>query len=530
MDRRPAPARHALARLFGLAALAATLIAGAMTPTRAQDQAKSNTNATLIYFDAVGNLTLDPREPQNNSSFAQGPMMALYDALIYLTPKGEPSPGLAESWKYNADLTELTLKLRPGVTFHDGSKLDASVVAKNFEKASALGTRAGFATSEAMGAITGVETKGDDIVILKLKAPNGQMPFLLGAQPGMMIAAASLDADGFGATLKPVGTGPYKVRSFESNVRTVMDRYDGYWGGTAGRPAAIEHHFVPDGRARLNAVRSGQSNLSIIDARTITEAKQAGMDVLINEKNSTWDFYLNVKRTNIGNLKVRQAFMHALDRQAIADALGFGASQPTAQLFSKSSPVYDPALDQLYPYDPDKAKKLLAEGGYPNGVDITWLLLNTTEYKLIAEAVQAMMAEVGIRLKFDVIDTSQFTTFRRPPTRGDIMMARWGGRPDPLQAFQEVAVSGGSVNAGDAAVPEIDVLAAKAKAMDPNSPERMAVIKQLNRLTTEVVSHFGLMTRSQVYAYKPGCISGLPPYLPTGNDRINDVRIAANCK
>jgi len=492
--------------------------------------AQYNTAATLVYFDAVSNQTLDPQEPQNNSSFAQGPIMAIYDALVYLDPAGNPSPGLAESWTYNPDLTEITLKLRPGVTFHDGTKFNAAAVAKNFGRSAMLGTRAGFATSETMAAIAAVEVVSDDTIKLKLKSPNGQMPFLLGSQAGMMISPASLTEGAFGASLKPVGAGPYKYRSFESNVRTVMDRYDGYWGGAAGRPATIEHQFVPDGRARLNAVRSGQANLALIDPRVMAEAKGAGLAVQINEKNSTWDFYLNVKRDNIGKLKVRQAFMHALDRAAISDALGYGASKPTAQLFAQSSPVYDKALDEIYPFDQAKAKKLLAEAGYPNGIDITWLLLNTTEYKQIAEAVQSMMAEVGIRLKFEVVDTSQFVTFRRPPTRGDIMMARWGGRPDPLQAFQEVTGTGGSVNAGDAAVPEIDVLIEKAKRMDPSKPERMEVIRQLNRLTTEVVSHFGLMTRSNVYAYKPGCISGIPAYLPTGNDRINDVRIADKCK
>ena len=309
-----------------------------------------------------------------------------------------------------------------------------------------------------------------------------------------------------------------------------MDRYDGYWGGATGRPATIEHHFVADGRARLNAVRSGQANLALIDPRQIIEARAAGFTVQINEKNSTWDFYLNVKRDNIGKLKVRQAFMHAMDRQAVADALGFGASKPTSQLFASSSPMYDKALDEIYPFDQAQARKLLAEAGYPNGVDVTWVLLNTTEYKLIAEALQSMLAEVGIRIKFDVVDPSQFVTFRRPPTRGDIMMARWGGRPDPLQAFQEVTGTGGSVNAGDAAVPEIDELIDKARKLDPANPERMTVLRQLARLTTEQVSHFGLMTRSNVYAYKPGCVSGIPPYMPTGNDRINDVRLAANCK
>ena len=72
-----------------------------------------NPNATLIYYDAVSNQTLDPREPQNNSSFAQGPLMAVFDALVYLDPKGEPRPGLATAWTYNPTLTEITLTLRP---------------------------------------------------------------------------------------------------------------------------------------------------------------------------------------------------------------------------------------------------------------------------------------------------------------------------------------------------------------------------------------------------------------------------------
>ncbi len=492
--------------------------------------AGTNPNATLIYYDAVSNQTLDPREPQNNSSFAQGPLMAVYDSLIYLDPLGNPQPGLATSWTYNPELTEITLKLRPGVKFHDGTVFSAAAVAKNLEQAKALGYRAGFAVYETMSQIAGVETAGDDTIRLKLKQPNGQMPYLLGSQAGMMISPDSLSADAFGNALKPVGTGPYRVKSFDSNVRTVAVRNDAYWNGSGGRPAGFEHQFVNDGRARLNALRSGQANLALIDPRQIAEAKAAGFEVLINEKNSTWDIYLNVKRDNIGKLKMRQAFMHALDRAAIADGLGFGASKPTAQLFAASSPAYIKELDDLYPYDPDKAKRLLTEAGYPNGVDVTWVLLNTTEYKQVAEAIQAMMGEVGIRIKFDIVDVSQYVSFRRPPTRGDIMMARWGGRPDPLQSFQEVTGTGGSVNAGDAASPEIDALIDKARRLDPANPERMRVIHQLARLTTELAAHFGIMTRSAVYAYKPGCIAGLPSYLPTGNDRINDLTIAEGCK
>ena len=95
--------------------------------------------------------------------------------------------------------------------------------------------------------------------------------------------------------------------------------------GPGQRPAVFEHHFVPDSRARLNAVRSGQANLALIEPRQIQEAKAAGFQVQINEKNSTWDIYVNAHRDNLKDLRVRQAMMHALDREAVAGALAFGA-------------------------------------------------------------------------------------------------------------------------------------------------------------------------------------------------------------
>src|SRR4051794_36627011 len=102
----------------------------ALWATTARAAPDFNPDATLVYFDAIGNQTLDPQEPQNNSSFAQGVLMAVYEPLIRLDEKGEPRPGLARSWEYNADLTVLTIKLRPGVTFHDGTKFDAAAVVK----------------------------------------------------------------------------------------------------------------------------------------------------------------------------------------------------------------------------------------------------------------------------------------------------------------------------------------------------------------------------------------------------------------
>jgi peptide/nickel transport system substrate-binding protein len=238
---------------------------------------------------------------------------------------------------------------------------------------------------------------------------------------------------------------------------------------------------------------------------------------------------VNTSHDATGKLKIRQAIMHATDRHALADALGYGASKPTVQYFASSSPWFIPELENLYPFDPEKAKRLVKEAGYPNGVDISWLLLNTNEYKQIAEAMQAMLGDVGIRVKFDVVDVSQYTLFRRPaPGRGDVLMVRWGGRSDPLQTFQEGL--GGNILPWGAVVPEIDTLIGQARGMAPGDPKRKEVLHRIARIATEQVGHITLMSRSNVYAYKPGCISNLPPYLPTGNDRINDTQVGTGCK
>lgn len=490
-----------------------------------------NPNATIVFFDAAGNENLDPADAQAASSFSQEAMLAAYEPLIRLQNSGDPAPGLAESWSTNTDLTTLTLKLRQGVTFHDGAPVNANAVKKNFERFIALGSRASGTVVEAVRGIVSIDVLGPYEIKLTLKEPNGQMLYHLGGVAGMMANLATQQDGAYGATFKPIGAGPYKVKSFEANVRTVFTRNDAYWNGTASRPASFEHHYVPDGRARINALRSGQANISLIEPRQIAEAKQAGFAVLINEKNSVWTTYVNLSRTqNVGNLKVRQAMMYSVDRQALADALSYGSSKPTLQLFASTSPAFDPALEKLYGYDPDKAKKLLVEAGFKDGVDISMLLLNNTEYRPLAEAYQAMLAEVGIRVKFDVVDLSQFPLFRRPPTRADILMARWGGRPDPLQVFQELIGSSGSFNPIGVATPEIDTLIDKARQMTPDNPERVKLLHQIGRLGVEYASNIPLMTRSNVYAYKPGCFTGLDPYLPMGDDRFNDVRISATCK
>ena len=506
----------------------------AATAARA-DEPTFNTNAVIVYHDSSGNATLDPAEPQNGSSYSHEALLALYDTIIRFDQDGNLTPGLAESWTMSSDMMELTLKMRPGALFHDGTKVDADAVRRNFERNTALGRRIGNTMIDTFQLITFIETIGDDTVKLKLRQPSGQIEYRLAYNSGMMISPASFTPTAageapFGATLKAVGAGPYQLKAYDSNIKTITTRFEKYWGGTKDRPAGFEHHYVPESRARFNALRSGQATISLIEPRQIPEAKAAGLQVLSIEKSALWDIYINVSRPGLSDVRVRRAIMHATDREAIADAMGYGSARPTQQLWAPASPYYIKELDSRYPFDLNKARALLNEAGFKDGLDITLLLLNTTEYRQLAEALQGMWREVNVRLKFDLIDVSQFTQFSRPTPRGDIMIGRNGGRGDAVEGLAQLAGTGGGVNPGGAASPKIDALLDQARRLRANDPKRLEVMLELSREISEQVSNFPVITRANVYAFRPGCIVNLLPYMPAGDDRFNDVKVSSTCK
>ena len=507
----------------------ATLLWSGLAAGQTPKEPPADTGATLIYYNLAGNQTLDPADPQNNSSYAHDALLAIYDTLIRLDNSGVPGPGLARSWTRNADLTDLTLKIRPGVTLHDGTPLTASVVAKNFERNGNLGRKAGSSVAETMAMIGAVEIQGDDTLRLTLKKPSGQIEAFLGGTAGMIMSPTAFADGAGGGTLKPIGAGPFKVTKCESNVRMVSVRDDSYWGGSAGRPASFEHHYVTDGRARLNAVRSGQATLVLLDSRQIPEAKAAGLTVQVNEKNAFWVMYFNLRRAGLSDVRIRRAFMHAIDRDALAGALTFGSGRATAQIFAAASPFNIESLDSRYPFDPAKARTLLTEAGLKNGIDIDILVLNNTEFRPLAEALQSMLGEAGIRLKFDTVDVSQFPLFFLPPPRGDMMLGRFGGRSEPVQMLRELVGTGGPFSPGGSASPEIDRLLNEAGLLAGTDPKRDLVLRELVDIVSGAVSLVPIMTRSNVYAFKPGCVRNLEPYLPGGADRFNDVRVGPKC-
>ncbi|WP_413104965.1 ABC transporter substrate-binding protein [Streptomyces sp. Inha503] len=329
----------------------------------------------------------------------------VFDSLVRLDPEARPHPNLATSWSYDRDRTALTMRLRKGVRFTDGTALDATAVKKNL-----LHTKQG--TNEAAGklrAIDSVEVVNPRTVALHLSAPDPQLVANLGDPSGMIASPRDLTAKG-----GPVGSGPYVLdKAATTNGSTyAFTRNPDYWNPKAYPFDKIVIKNITDPTARLNALLSGQVDWARITPQTAQYAKSRGLEVRAHadsvEGLYIWD---RTGRTvpALGKVKVRQALNHAFDRKTIVDKLNLGYATATSQLATAGSTWYEKSLESNYAYDPAKARKLLAEAGYPHGFTVTM-----PDVSSVAPSQQVVMTQaledIGIKVKVDKIPFTRLFT------------------------------------------------------------------------------------------------------------------------
>lgn len=484
-------------------------------------------DGTIVYYQPVANDTLDPVSPVNDSSQAQTALMLIYDRLVHLDSDGLPVPGLATEWGFtDEESTEFQLTLREGVTFHDGEELDADAVVANLNRLQDVVGEAGSIVTGAAELIESVEATDSRTVTVQLNEPDGGFVYRMAAQPGMMISPASLDGS-VGADLDPVGTGPYVVDSFTASEVTTLGRWEEYWDGVGDRPASFEVHSVAEAQTRLNALRSGQANIALLDPNQVSEVDRADLELKVNETLSTWTLAPNFD-SPMSDLKLRQAMSMAIDREAIAEGLSFGTGEPTNQMFPTSSPVFIEEHADLYSYDPEGARELLEEAGYGDGVELEFVLLNVAEYMPVFEAIQQYWSEVGVSLDVQTIDVSQNTLFVDGEL-GDLIMIRNGGEADPLVSLQKISGPGGTWTPGGTVSEEYNELLDEAAAVEAGTDERLEALREANRLGVEQQATINIMDRANIYGYEPGCFDGPGKYIGQGADDWSDVTIGVGC-
>ncbi|MQA96936.1 MAG: hypothetical protein GEV11_20665 [Streptosporangiales bacterium] len=447
--------------------------------------------------------SLDPH--RGTSGFDQNWLFPVYDRLVYAAPDGILKPMLATSWEAAEDGGSVTLKLREGVTFHDGTPMDAAAVKTSLDRARDDES----VVKSDLATIQDVTVADDHTVRLALSGGAGAILGALADRAGMIISPAAIKKGGLDT--HPVGAGPYTMVDHKQGDRVDYGRYGRYWDPSVQRVAKMTFRVMSDDQTRLNALQAGELSMALIRQNQVEPAQRMGLNVLAGESPTFYAFTVNNARKPFGDRKVRLALNLAIDRKAIGEGLLDGFCTPQIQPWPSTSWAYDEKLGaglDKWPHDPARAKKLLAEAGYPKGFTFTALTSQTTGIAAVAEAVQAQFAKVGVTMKIKLVDASQKTRMFDVEKSADAALISYSPTPDPQGVLDRQLLPGAAGNPGRKASDEVVRLAGEAgDALDPD--DRAPVFHKIMAELIDYVPHsVPICMQQRTEAFRDG-VSGL---------------------
>lgn len=398
--------RRPLRRLVVSGALALAVVLG----TSALAQASEN---RLVFASNLEPASLDPSllsgQVNEREVAAQ-----IFETLVYLSQDQTFHPGLATAWTSNDDKTSWTFTIREGVSFHNGDPFSAQSVADQFEYARTAPATIGGTWSILTPVIESVSVSGNDVTI-ELDAPRPDLLIEL-ADPGYGISnIAYIEAVGQEAGFRPVGTGPFMFKEWVSGSHITLERNpDWTWGSSLfGEPGPapldeVEFRFITEAQTRLATLEAGETQfmdmLPFADIARIRDSEAFAVSGFLLPGLPQMN-YLNTSIAPTNELAVRQAINYAVDKQAIVDTVYFGMTEPAYGPLSNSFPEYDPSLEEMYPFDPERAEQLLTDAGWvdgngdgireKNGEPLTAVLVENKGWNDWVYLMQAYLQDVG---------------------------------------------------------------------------------------------------------------------------------------
>lgn len=430
------------------------------------------------------------------------PYQAVYDTLILREPDGTLSPMLATEWSYNDDLTELTLELRDDVTFSDGEVFDAEAVKANIENFQAGNGRQAAQLAD----VSAVQVVDADTVVLELSQPNPSLEYFLSQAAGLMGSPASIGTEEI-ATL-PVGSGPYVMDAAGSvaGSQYVFTAREDYWNPDLQKFNRVEMKVLVDVTARVNALVSGQIDATLVDARTAGQVEAAGKTLSANQVDWTGLLLLDRDGTlapALGDVRVRQAINHALDRETMLEQVQLGAGTVTHQVFGPESGAYVDALDERFPYDPEKARQLLKDAGYADGFELT--IPTFPGLESIVPLLTQQFADVGITLVAESVPPQNIVA--------DIAGGKFPAayfflfQGEPWVAINQMISTEATYNPFGTMTPELQSLIDEVRFTGATSTD---AAKKVNEYVTEEAWFAPLYRLDQMYFFDPNTITSVP--------------------
>jgi len=395
----------------------------------------------------------------------------LCDKLFDLDEKLNIVPQLATSYEWSSDNKTLTLKLRSGVTFHDGEKLDAAAVKYNLERHKNM---QGSSRRGELAVVSSVEVADPMTVRLHLSAPFAPLLTVLTDRSGMMVSPKAAEAAGDKFSVKPVCSGPFRFVERIAQDRIVLERFPNYWNKGQIHFERIVYLPIVDSTVRLANLRSGQLDFierlapnDVANLKSDTRYRVARI-VEIGYQGIT----INTGKSEVAqknplgkDARVREAFELSLDRNAIVQVAMEGEGQPGNQWVAPSNRYYAKS-SPIPKRDVERAKQLLKDAGVTNP-SFTLMTPTTSDAQRLAQVVQAMAKEAGFDVK---IQATEFSTSLNLADKGqfEAYVLAWSGRADPDGNLQTFIACKGPLNTSGYCVPAVDEAIEKARTtLDP---------------------------------------------------------------
>ena len=449
---------------------------------------------------------------------------AMCDKLFDIDDKLDIVPQLATSYQWSPDRKALTLKLRQGVLFHDGEKMDAAAVKYSIERHQTL---PGSNRRGELAPIASVDVIDASTVRLNLSAPFAPLLAQLADRAGMIVSPKAAQAEGDRFGTKPVCAGPFKFVERVAQDRIVLERFPEYWNKGAIHFDRIVYLPIPDSTVRLANLRSGQ--LDFIERLAASDVAQVKKDAKLRMAAITEIGYqgitINVGKSDLAQKnplgrdpRVREAFELTLDRDGIVQVVADGQAEPGNQWVAPGNAFYAKNMP-IPPRNLARARALLQEAGVPNPA-FTLMTPTTADAQRLAQVVQAMAREAGFDVK---IVSTEFATSLDLADKGqfDAYVLAWSGRADPDGNIYSFDACRQPLNYAGYCKPEVDDLLKRSRVAG-DTAERKKAFDDLAALVLKDRPIVYLYHRHWLWAYTSK-LSGLRP-IPDGLVRMQDLK------
>jgi peptide/nickel transport system substrate-binding protein len=501
---------------------------GSFSRTMRSAVAQGEAGGTLVIGKPYEITGYDPHVEAAQTSWEI--QAVVYESLIFLDDDLNPAPGLAESWESPDDRTYV-FHLREGVKFHNGREMTADDVFFSLQRVltyhlawwdAKMGPPRQLGPAEATATALGTPVAGPEVgLTIEVTGPyeitatlyEPYAPFLasLTGTPVSIVPGAEVESGEIDLSTEMVGTGPFQLVEHIQDQRWILSKFADYWQQDLPYLEEVVWQVMTDEAARVAALRAGEIQLTMFENPKMLDllASDPNVTTVVQAATNYYILFVNGKPPELSDERVRQAISLGIDREQIKDVALFGRAHTTGPIAAAFTQFARP-LDEIpfYTRDVARAKQLLADAGYADGLQLQLLITPVLAATIpIAELMKTQLAEIGINIEIVQRDLATFVDEYIVQGTNQLAISWWAGYSDPYLILLENSsnVSASILGISD---PEVDeLIASSAATVEPE--DRLQVLRELEDAIATVAGFQPLVTRDNFIAYRKDLVGNV---------------------